>query len=176
MSQVVNSLLLLARADAGKEYLEFAVVDAGVVVRGAADQGGKLARQKQIDFAVSLPEGPVPIRADGEALRRAVFILLDNAVKYTPFSGHVRVSLQTENGFATISVQDTGIGMTPDDLPHVFDRFWRADQARSRESGGAGLGLSIAKWIADQHGAILAVQSTPGKGSIFQLRVPVHQV
>jgi signal transduction histidine kinase len=175
MSQVVNSLLLLARADAGKEHLEFAVIDAGAVVRGAADQGGKLARQKGIDFAVSLPEVSLPVRADGEALRRALLILLDNAVKYTPPEGFVRVSVQAENGFATMSVQDTGIGIELEGLPHVFDRFWRADQARSRESGGAGLGLSIAKWIADQHGAALAVHSIVGQGSTFQLRLPLWQ-
>jgi heavy metal sensor kinase len=175
MSQVVNSLLLLARADAGKEHLEFAVIDAGAVVRGAADQGGKLARQKGIDFAVSLPEVSLPVRADGEALRRALLILLDNAVKYTPPDGFVRVSVQAENGFATMSVQDTGIGIELEGLPHVFDRFWRADQARSRESGGAGLGLSIAQWIADQHGAALAVHSIVGQGSTFQLRLPLWQ-
>jgi signal transduction histidine kinase len=175
MSQVINSLLLLARADAGKEHLEFAVLDAGVIVRGAADQGGKFARQKEISFAASLPDSPLLIQADGEALRRAILILLDNAVKYTPPGGHVQVRLQEENGGATISVQDTGIGIAPDDLPHVFDRFWRADQARSREGGGAGLGLSIARWIADQHRAILTVQSIRGQGSTFQLRLPVWQ-
>src|SRR3954447_20060954 len=132
-------------------------------------------RQKEISFAASLPDRPLLIRADGEALRRAILILLDNAVKYTPPGGHVQVSLQQENGRATISVQDTGIGMAPDDLPHVFDRFWRADQARSRESGGAGLGLSIAKWIADQHRATLTVQSIRGQGSTFQLRLLVWQ-
>jgi signal transduction histidine kinase len=83
--------------------------------------------------------------------------------------------VQAENGFATMSVQDTGIGIELEGLPHVFDRFWRADQARSRESGGAGLGLSIAKWIADQHGAALAVHSIVGQGSTFQLRLPLWQ-
>ncbi|MGI9070485.1 MAG: sensor histidine kinase [Bryobacteraceae bacterium] len=174
-SQVVDSLMLLARADAGKENLELAVVEVCAVVRDAADQGQKLARHKGIEFAISIADCPFPIRADGEALRRALLILMDNAVKYTAAGGSVRVSLNADDRFAIISVQDTGIGIEPDSLPYVFDRFWRADKARLRE-GGAGLGLSIAKWIADMHQASLEVQSTVGKGSTFQLRMSLYNV
>ena len=96
-------------------------------------------------------------------------------MKYTPEGGSVRIALETSDGFAVVSVSDTGIGITKQDVTHVFDRFWRADKARSREQGGAGLGLSIAKWIVDIHGGSIDVESEPGKGSIFHLRVPLDQ-
>jgi heavy metal sensor kinase len=172
-SQVVDSLMLLARADSGKENLGCVPVDAFAVVKEAAEQGEKLARSHGLEFHSNVPKGPVPIQADADALRRALLILLDNAVKYTPQGGSVRIALDTNDGFAVVSVSDSGIGIASQDLAHIFDRFWRADKARSREQGGAGLGLSIAKWIVDIHGGSIEVESQPGKGSIFHLRVPL---
>jgi heavy metal sensor kinase len=172
-SQVVDSLMLLARADASKETLERIPVDAVSVVRNAAEQGERLARSRGVRFSLKLPPNPIPIHADTEALRRALLILIDNAAKYTPAGGSVEVGLDVRDGQAVASVSDTGIGIDPSDLPHVFDRFWRADKARSRGQGGAGLGLSIAKWIVDMHGGGIAVQSQPGHGSIFEIRVPI---
>jgi heavy metal sensor kinase len=174
-SQVVDSLMLLARADSGKESLERVPVDACVVVREAAEQGEKLARTHGRGFTVSLPGAPVPIHADSDALRRALLILIDNAVKYTPERGSISVKLGTENGFAIASVSDTGIGIAKQDLANIFDRFWRADKARSREHGGAGLGLSIAKWVVNMHDGSIDVESEPGKGSVFRIRVPLDQ-
>jgi signal transduction histidine kinase len=165
--------MLLARADSGKESLECVPVDACAVVTGAAEQGEKLARLHGLEFTVVLPDQPVPIHADYEALRRALLILIDNAVKYTPQGGSVKVRLETKDGFAVASVSDTGIGIAKPDLAQIFDRFWRADKARSREQGGAGLGLSIAKWIAEMHRGSIDVESEPGRGSHFHLRVPL---
>ena len=125
------------------------------------------------EFAVELPASPILIQADAEALRRALLILMDNAAKYTPRGGSVRVGLTTRDGFAAASVADTGIGIDPEDKPRIFDRFWRADRARSREQGGAGLGLSIAKWIVDMHGGSISAESEPGKGSVFTIQVPL---
>jgi len=102
--------------------------------------------------------------------------LIDNAVKYTPGSGSVKVTLETDTAFAIVAASDTGIGIAKQDLAHIFDRFWRADKARSREQGGAGLGLSIAKWIVDMHGGSIDVESELGKGSIFRLRVPLDHL
>src|SRR5260370_1218220 len=124
-SQVVDSLMLLARADSGKENMEGSLIDAGAVVKGAAEQGEKLARTHGLKFKATLPERPVFIQADAGTLRRAVLILLDNAVKYTPEGGSVRIALETGGGFAVVSVSDTGIGITNQDVTHVFDRFWR---------------------------------------------------
>jgi heavy metal sensor kinase len=172
-SQVVDSLMLMARADSGNETLECVSTDACAVVRGAAEQGEKLARHHDLEFIASLPNGSVPIQADGDALRRALLILIDNAVKYTPKGGFVKVKLETNDDSVIVSVSDTGIGIGNPDLAHIFDRFWRADKARSREQGGAGLGLSIAKWIVEMHRGSIDVESQLGKGSTFHVRVPL---
>jgi heavy metal sensor kinase len=174
-SQVVDSLMMLARADSGKETLECARTDACAIFREAADQGEKLARNAGLEFTAGLPSGPVPIQADSNALRRALLILIDNAVKYTPKGGAVRVNLEIDQDFAIASVSDTGIGISKPDVPHIFDRFWRADKARSREQGGAGLGLSIAKWIVEMHRGSIGVKSQLGKGSAFYVRVPLDR-
>jgi heavy metal sensor kinase len=173
-SQVVDSLMLLARADSGKETLESAEADACAIVREAADQGEKLARNSGLELSASLPGAPVLIQADSNALRRALLILIDNAAKYTPRGGSIKLNLETNKQFARISVSDTGMGISKADVPHIFDRFWRADKARSREQGGAGLGLSIAKWIVEMHHGSIDVESQPGKGSTFHVQVPLY--
>jgi signal transduction histidine kinase len=174
-SQVVDSLMLLARADAGKEVLERGLTDASSISRAAVEQGEKLAGIKGLHFSAFIPDEAIWVDADAEALRRALLILIDNATKYTPERGSVRVDLSTNDGFAKFRVSDTGIGIAPPDLPHIFDRFWRADKARSRSQGGAGLGLSIAKWIAETHAGSVSVESEPGKGSVFSLHVPLEK-
>jgi heavy metal sensor kinase len=174
-SQVVDSLMLLARADAGKEVLERGLVDASSISRAAAEQGEKLARIRGLHFSSSIPDVPTWVHADAEALRRALLILIDNAAKFTPEGGTVRIDLSSNDGFARFSVSDTGIGIGPTDLPHIFDRFWRADKARSRSQGGAGLGLSIAKWIAETNAGSISVESEIGKGSVFYLHVPLEK-
>jgi signal transduction histidine kinase len=149
-------------------------MDARDVVKGAIEQGEKLARTRRLTFVVDLPEDSLPIRADADALRRAILILIDNAVKYTPEGGRITVGLHRKDGRAVAFVTDTGIGIAPEDLPHIFDRFWRTDKARSREGGGAGLGLSIAKWIVDTHGGSIAVESDIGKGSTFSILIALQ--
>jgi len=174
-SQVVDSLMLLARADSGKEAVNFSTADMCAIARGAADQGEKLVYNRGLQFAASVPEGPIWIQADADALRRALLILIDNAAKYTPPGGSVTVGFETRDGLAVASVSDTGIGIAKEDVAHIFDRFWRADKARSREQGGAGLGLSIAKWIVEMHRGSIIVESEPGKGSTFSIRVPMAE-
>lgn len=171
-SQVVDSLMLLARADSRGEAVEYIPADMSAIMREAIAQGEKLARNRRVKFLAKVPNGPIKIQADPDALRRALLILIDNAVKYTPAGGSVKVGLETQGPFVVAAVTDSGIGIAPDDVPHIFDRFWRADKARSREHGGAGLGLPIAKWIAETHGGSIEVESDPGRGSVFRLRVP----
>jgi heavy metal sensor kinase len=174
-SQVINSLMLLARADAGKEVVERTPADMSSVCRAAIEQGERLVHHRRLQCSVCVPDQPVPVLADADALRRAILILIDNAAKYTPEGGVVRVDLSTQDSVATVKVSDTGIGIDPADLPHIFDRFWRADKARSRAYGGAGLGLSIAKWIAETHAGSITVASELGKGSTFSFNVPLDQ-
>jgi heavy metal sensor kinase len=174
-SQVVDSLMLLARADSGKVAAEFSAADMCAIVRGAAEQGEKLSKLRGLQFAAHVPNDPIWIQADADALRRAFLILIDNAAKYTPLAGTVTVALDARDGFAFASVSDTGIGIA-EDVGHVFDRFWRADKARSREQGGAGLGLSIAKWIVEMHNGSIGVESKLGEGSRFWIHVPLDHV
>ena len=94
-------------------------------------------------------------------------------MKYTPASGQIEVSLQRDDGYAVAEVRDSGIGIAAADLPNVFERFYRADKARTRETGGVGLGLSIGRWIAEVHAGTIEVHSSPGHGSTFQIRLPI---
>src|SRR5205085_8156610 len=126
-SQVIDSLMLLARADAGKEVVERAPADASSISRAAVEQGEKLARIRGLDFSASVPEEPIWVHADAEALRRALLILIDNAAKYTPEGGSVRIDLTANDGLAIFSVSDTGLGMATIDLPHIFYRFLISD-------------------------------------------------
>jgi signal transduction histidine kinase len=100
---------------------------------------------------------------------------LDNAVKYTPSGRSISARVFTQNGDAIAEVRDEGIGISPDDMPHIFDRFFRADRARSREHGGAGLGLAIGRWIAEAHGGQIRACSELGKGSVFEVRLPLSK-
>ena len=119
---------------------------------------------------VALNLGPVePLAVHGNAtwLKQLLLILLDNALKYTPRGGTVTLSVQREGDGAMVRVRDTGMGIAAESLSHVFDRFYRADKARARDEGGTGIGLAIAKWVAEEHGGRLTVQSETGKGSVF---------
>jgi heavy metal sensor kinase len=172
-SDLVEKLMLLARADYGAEVLHLSSANLGDIVRDACSQGRTLSENKQINFNEQIPDSPVWIKADAQALRRLFLILIDNAVKYTPSGGRVEVLVATDNGSAVAAVHDTGIGIAAEDLPNVFERFYRADKARSRDSGGVGLGLSIGRWIAEAHSGSIEVQSSLGHGSVFQVRLPL---
>ncbi len=119
---------------------------------------------------------PVKVYGDADRLKQVLVALLDNALKYTPYEGSVALSLTADEHDAVIKVSDTGIGIQPEDLPHIFERFYRADRTRSRDRGGSGLGLTIAQSIVQEHEGSIEVESAPGKGSIFIVRLPVAQV
>jgi two-component system, OmpR family, sensor kinase len=116
---------------------------------------------------------PAQVYGEADKLKQALVALLQNAFKYTPSEGTVTLSLTTQDGNALFSVCDTGIGISPEDLPHIFERFYRADPARSRDRGGSGLGLAIVKSIVEEHGGSIQVESTPGKGSAFRVKLPL---
>ena len=172
-SGLIEQLMFLARADSGAETLHFSATNVSEVLREACHQGSALAEAKQIGFQEQISGDSVWIRGDASSLRRLFLILIDNAVKYTPANGQVEVSLQRNDGYAVAQVRDTGIGIAQTDLPNVFERFYRADKARTRESGGVGLGLSIGRWITEVHAGTIEVQSSPGRGSIFEVRLPI---
>ena len=172
-STMVEKLMLLARADAGVETLHRSPLDLADTLRDVCRQGRTLAEGKQINLVEKNLATAVTVDGDRDAVYRLFLILVDNAVKYTPSGGLITVSLAGVDHSVVVEVEDTGIGIASNDLPHIFDRFYRADKARSRELGGVGLGLSIARWEAEAHGGSIEVQSVPGKGSTFRVRLPV---
>jgi heavy metal sensor kinase len=172
-SSLIENLMLLARADSGTEALQRTRINMVKCVGEACLEGRALAETKQTSFHEELSASPVWIEGDSNSLRRLFLILLDNAVKYTRPQGRITVSLSSSDRCAVAEVRDTGIGIAAEDLPHIFERFFRADRARSRETGGAGLGLSIGKWIAEAHGGTISALSKPGEGSVFQVRIPL---
>lgn len=172
MTVIIESLMTLARVESGTETLNVQAIDVASIVRDACTRSEPLAQSKQIPFEGEIPDTSILVSGDANALQRLFLILIDNAIKYTPTSGRVRVRLETEADDVVVSIHDTGIGISKEDLPLIFERFYRADKVRSREAGGAGLGLSIARWIADAHRASIRVESLPGEGSIFEVRIP----
>jgi signal transduction histidine kinase len=173
MSHLVENLLMIAKADSGEAQLQRKPVDVVAAVAEACEQARVLARVKGVELSTRLPENAVSILGDAHALRRLFLILLDNAVKYTPGGGRCEVHVSSDDGNVVGTVSDTGIGISNDDLPHVFDRFYRVDRARSREQGGAGLGLAIGRWIAEAHGGAIAVDSALDRGTSFRVRLPL---
>jgi signal transduction histidine kinase len=174
-SSLVEKLMLLARADAGVESLQRAPVNVAECLHAACKAGKILAEAKQLRFCENIDAPNLVVVGDSYALHRLFLILIDNAVKYTAAGGSITVTLLQSNGSAVTEFRDSGIGISADDLPHIFDRFYRADKARSREAGGVGLGLSIARWVAAAHRGAIEVQSTPGSGSVFRVRLPLVQ-
>lgn len=168
---LIDDLLLLARGDADQETVELESMDAAPLVRDLADQAAAMAAAKNIKVSLRLDTRQLPVKANDAKLRRLLLILVDNAIKYTPPDGSVTVEGMSDSTQISICVRDTGFGISSADLPHVFERFWRADKVRSRQAGGSGLGLAIAKQIADLHGAALTVQSEFGKGSVFTINL-----
>jgi heavy metal sensor kinase len=174
-SSLIEKLMLLARADAGVETVQRAPINMTECLRDACEDGKTLAEAKQLKFVEDIDTQELLIEGDSHALRRLFLVLIDNAVKYTPAGGSVSVKLTQINGSGIAEFQDSGIGIGAEDLPHIFERFYRADKARSREFGGVGLGLSIAQWVVQAHRGSIEVQSTPGVGSIFRIRLPLLQ-
>ncbi len=174
MTELVDALLTLARADEGRAELHHEAVDLRAIVQEAQETGELLAEQAGVTMAVATPPEPLILQVDRSRIRQLILNLVENAVKYTPRGGNVRVELSQADGRVTLTVADTGIGIAAGDLPHIFDRFWRADSARTRtgERPGAGLGLAICKWIAEAHGGAIEAQSRPGRGTTFTVTLP----
>jgi len=174
MTELLESLLTLARADEGRADLHRESVDLRDIIAEAGETGELLAEHAGVGMEILLPPEPVMLSVDRSRVRQLALNLIENAVKYTPRGGQVSVELGSHDGRAVFTVADTGIGIAPGDLPHVFDRFWRADSARTRtsERAGTGLGLAICKWIAEAHGGTIDVQSRPGRGTTFTVGLP----
>lgn len=178
MTELVEALLTLARADEGRAPLHREPADLRAIVEETRETGELLAERAGVTMTVTAPAAPVVVPVDRTRVRQLILNLLTNAVKYTPPGGSVSVELAHHDGRVVLAVSDTGVGIAAGDLPHIFDRFWRADTARTRtgERPGAGLGLAICKWIAEAHGGTIEVQSRPGRGSRFTVTLPTSGV
>ncbi|MEJ2209140.1 MAG: HAMP domain-containing sensor histidine kinase [Anaerolineae bacterium] len=192
LSRLVDDLRELALADAGQLRLSLAATDAARVVGDTVDSLGPVAEHKAVELEVRLPGDLPRVQADSDRLAQVLRNLLVNALRHTPAGGQIAVSAAAVDGRVEFAVSDTGEGIRPEDLPHVFDRFWRADPARTRRpengdpdssgqpsapdgrwSGGTGLGLSIAQSLVEAQGGEIWAESTPGQGSIFRFCLPL---
>jgi heavy metal sensor kinase len=171
LSRLTHQLLTLSREDAGVARQTRERADLAALVGGVVDTMRTVAEAKHLDLRIEA-SASVPIQGDEARLRQVLYNLLDNAIKYTPEGGAVEVRVRTEARVAVVTVRDTGIGIPPEHLPRVFDRFYRVDKARSRAEGGTGLGLSIAKTIVVAHGGRIELTSTPGQGTLCTVRLP----
>jgi heavy metal sensor kinase len=174
-TDLLESLLTLARADAGATGMELHLIDLDAHVKKAQERAVLLAANKRLNITLNTPGAPVWVRADAIAMDRLLLILLDNAIKYTPEDGSCEIELVAGPSQAEILVRDSGIGIPEGELSLIFERLYRTDRARSREKGGAGLGLAIARWITEMHGGTIEAQSRIGVGSVFRVSLPVPQ-
>lgn len=173
MSGTLKQLLTLARADSGKEEMAFRGVELVPFLTGLCEDMTILCREKGQTLHHELGN-PITIKGDPQALRNMLANLITNAIRYTPEGGSITVSLYREGSMAVVAVSDTGMGIPPKALPHIFKRFYRVDKARSREAGGSGLGLAICKHIALAHGGTIRVESRINQGSTFRVRLPLY--
>jgi heavy metal sensor kinase len=172
LARLVENLLLLTRAEAGRIPLSRAIVDLRELVASVSDGLRVLAEEKNQELIVEL-SGPVAVHCDATVLRQGITNLLHNAIKYTPPKGVIRVAATSNaSGDAVIEVQDSGPGIPAVDQQRVFERFYRVDQARSRDTGGTGLGLAIARWTVEASGGRIELESMAGQGALFRVVLP----
>ena len=174
LSAVVSDLLTLVQMDSQNVKLSRENLSIAQLIKENAHRLQPIADQKKQKIALSLSD-PCDIYADKSKLNQVIYNLMENAVKYTQNGGTIRVSLQRQGRDARFTVSDNGPGIPKENLPHIFDRFYRVDKARSREKGGTGLGLSIVHQLVLLHGGAISVESEEGKGATFIVELPLHQ-
>jgi heavy metal sensor kinase len=177
MAQLLNALLTLARADDGQEVLKRETLSLNTLADDVVSSMSPLAhaRRVQLQYRGSSDSRSVLVSGDQTRLTELAVNLIDNGLKYTPEGGTVAVSVERDRGQALLRVADTGIGIAPDDVPHLFERFYRVDKARGREEGSAGLGLALAQWIVGAHDGTIEVSSQLGEGTIVTVGLPVER-
>ncbi len=174
LGKIVEQLFTLSRLDAGEAQTEWTRFDLTELARTTSEQMNLLAEDKGISISCEASQ-PAPVEGNRVRLKQVVVNLLDNAIKYTPAKGAIHLRVFPVNGHAVLEVEDTGIGIPSAALPHIFERFYRVDPARSADAESAGLGLSIVKSICTAHGAEVKVRSAPGAGSCFHVELPLSK-
>jgi heavy metal sensor kinase len=173
LSHMINQLLILANAEAGEIQWTAQSVDLSDLVASLLEQLEPVAAVKKITLEGANLEPHVHVRGDASWIERVILNLVDNAIKFTPEGGNVKVSLSLEGQQAALLVEDNGIGIPATALPHIFERFYRAEPSRSKQIAGVGLGLALARWIVGKHGGRITVESQVGKGSRFTVFLPL---
>jgi two-component system heavy metal sensor histidine kinase CusS len=173
-SLLLDDLLMAARADIAEQNIDWSPVDLSALVEEVCSSLHASSEMKSQQMVANI-EHDVWVMGDSSLLRRLTSILLDNAIKYTPEQGAIAVSLSLNHGAVRLEVRDTGVGIAPGEMERIFDRFYRVDTSRNREQGGSGLGLTIAKWIAEAHRTQINVTSGVRSGSIFAIAFPAYQ-
>jgi len=170
MNQLSDQLLLLA--DVSQERANWQVVDMKSIISEVAAEVSARVTVAGISLELEPASDEMIVKGDSLRLKQAIFNVVDNAIKYNRPGGMVKISTRMENSSLVIQVQDNGIGISPTDQLHIFDRFYRVDKSRTRSQGGSGLGLAIVKKIIENHGGTISVDSAPGQGSTFRLMLP----
>jgi heavy metal sensor kinase len=170
LKRMIDQLLTLARAESGQIPLAHQRVELGPVVASVVEEVEVVAEAAGLTLTAEVVD-QVAVNGDHEWLERMLLNLLDNAFKFTGRGGHILVRLTDQQGLACLEVRDTGVGMAADVVPHVLERFYRADPARSPSAQGVGLGLSLVKWIIDRHHGSIEIQSQPGRGTTFTIKI-----
>jgi len=171
MTQMVNELIELSRIETGKIRLKLEPANLNALVEEVMARLRPQADRQQLSLSAELSPGLAPVQADRERIRQVITNIIHNAIKFTPSGGRIVVSTKIDGQSAIAQVSDTGIGISKEDLPHIFERFFKAD--KSRATSGTGLGLAIAKHTIQIHGGKVWVQSEEGKGSIFGFSLPL---
>jgi signal transduction histidine kinase len=169
MTALIEDLLTLARADSGDVFIRFTTLNLAESLQDAFVQVKPIGVANRIDMFLDVAEEQMTVMGDFNSVRRLFLILLDNGIKYTPAGGWLSASARNQGEHVIVELRDSGIGISEEDLPNIFERFYRADKARSR-TGGVGLGLSLAKCIASSHATNIEVESSLGHGSTFRVR------
>jgi heavy metal sensor kinase len=173
LKRIVNDMLTIAEAEAGRQVLMKDPVDMKPLLEDLVDQMRLLAMDRNVRIDLNCSQ-ELWVDADKLWIRRAIINLLDNAIKYSRDGGKIEVSATSQDSWVYLKIRDYGIGISPEDLPHIFDRLYRADPARSRDSGGAGLGLALVKWIIEAHKGNINVESQADYGSCFKITLPTR--
>ena len=173
LAQTVSELTELSRIETGKAELRIETLNLNSLIKDVIEQLKSLAERQQVTVSANLAPDLPEVRADRDRIRQTIINLVHNAIKFNKVGGNAILSTKTDNTTVTVDISDTGIGISKDDLPHVFERFYKADRARSK--GGSGLGLAIAKHTIQAHGGKIWVVSEQGKGSTFSFSLPLHQ-
>ena len=172
LNRIVSDLLTLVNIDSGAMKLKLEDLDIAALMQEQARRLAPLARENGIELECNAG-APLMVNGDPLKLQQVIYNVIDNAIKYTPRGGEVHCASSRSGKMAVLRIADTGEGIPPEDLPHIFDRFYRVDKARSRETGGTGLGLSIVKQIVLSHGGTITPESTLGKGTTFTIQLPL---